>query len=72
MYLYLILNKIHTNTKTVLPYSATVIALALIIALLAMSEDALAKSKQTIKQFQSNKQGSLSVSGGGNFLAVTT
>ena len=58
------------NTKTVLACTALVIAFALIVAPLAISE-ALAKNKasQKIIQKQSNKQSSLSVSGGSNFLS---
>lgn len=51
------------NTKSVLACTAVVIALALIIAPLAISEDAFAKNKsnQKISQHQSNKQSSQSV-----------
>ena len=66
----LILNKIHINTKTVLACSAVIIAFALIVAPLAMSENALIKNKAkaSISQDQSNRRGSLSVSGGDNIL----
>ncbi|MDR4491471.1 MAG: hypothetical protein AB7V56_11020 [Candidatus Nitrosocosmicus sp.] len=59
------------NTKTVLACTAVVIAFALIVAPLAISEEALAKNKasQKIIQKQSNKQSSLSVSGGSNFFS---
>lgn len=69
--LYLILNKIHTNTKTVLACTAVMVAFALIVAPLAMSQDASAgnKAKQSIKQQQSNHQSSQSIGGGGNFLS---
>ena len=61
------------NTKTVLACTAVVIAFALIIAPLAISEDAFAKKKsnnshQSISQHQSNHQSSQSV-GGFNFLS---
>ena len=67
----LILNKIHLNTKTVLACSAVIIAFALIVAPLAMSEDAFAKnkSKQSITQHQSSHQSSQSIGGGGNILS---
>lgn len=59
------------NTKTMLACSAVIIAFALIVAPLAMSENALAKNKAkaSISQHQSNRQGSLSVSGGDNILS---
>ena len=59
------------NTKTVLACSAVIIAFALIVAPLAMSENALTKNKVkiSISQHQSNRQGSLSVSGGDNILS---
>ncbi|TVP41666.1 hypothetical protein [Candidatus Nitrosocosmicus arcticus] len=60
------------NTKTVFACSAIVIAFALIVAPLAMSEDALAKksnkAKQSISQSQSSSQSSQSV-GSANFLS---
>ena len=58
------------NTKTVLACTAVVIAFALIIAPLAISEDAFAKNRshQSISQHQSNHQSSQSV-GGVNFLS---
>ena len=51
------------NTKTLLACSAVVIAFALIVAPLAISEDALAKKKfsQKISQKQSSSQSSQSV-----------
>lgn len=51
------------NTKTMLTCTAVVIALALIVAPLAISESVFAdnKAKQKIKQKESNKQRSLSV-----------
>ena len=59
------------NTKTVLACTAVFVAFALIVAPLAMSEDALAKNKshQSISQHQSSHQSSQSVGGGGNFLS---
>ena len=60
------------NTKTVLACSAVIIAFALIVAPLAISQDASAggnKASQKIEQKQSNKQSSQSVGGGGNFLS---
>ncbi|MDF0680086.1 MAG: hypothetical protein P0116_03885 [Candidatus Nitrosocosmicus sp.] len=62
------------NTKTVLACSAVIIAFALIVAPLAISQDASAggnKASQKIEQKQSNKQSSQSVGGGGNFYLVT-
>ena len=58
------------NTKTVLACSAVIIAFALIVAPLAMSENAFVKnkSKASISQDQLNRRGSLSVSGGDNIL----
>lgn len=54
------------NTKTVLACTAVVIAFALIVAPLVVSEDALAKNKakQKISQKQSSSQSSTIVSGG--------
>lgn len=57
------------NTKTVLACTAVVIAFALIVAPLAISEDAFAKSKQKISQKQSSDQRSVSVSGGDNIVS---
>ena len=61
------------NTKTILTCSAVVIALALVLAPLAMSEDVLAnhkkgdksnKASQSISQSQKSSQNSQVVSGG--------
>lgn len=55
------------NTKTLLACTAVVIAFALIVAPLAIADDALAshkksnKAKQSISQSQSNSQSSQSV-----------
>jgi hypothetical protein len=59
------------NTKTVLACTAVVIAFALIVAPLVVSEDAFAKNKlkQKISQKQSRSQSSTSVSGGDNILS---
>ncbi len=59
------------NTKTVLACTAVVIAFALIVAPLAISQDVSAdnKAKQKISQKQSSKQSSFSISGGSNFLS---
>ena len=59
------------NTKTVLVCTAVVIAFALFVAPLAISQDVSAdnKAKQKISQKQKSSQNSLSVSGGGNFLS---
>lgn len=66
------------NTKTVLACTAVIVAFALIVAPLALSEDALAKKKhgndgnrasQSISQSQENHQSSQSIGGGGNFLS---
>ncbi len=59
------------NTKTLLACTAVVIAFALIVAPLAISEDAFAKKKkfsQSISQSQSNSQSSQS-SGFANILS---
>ncbi len=67
----LIPNKIHRNTKSVLARAAVDVALALIVASLALSPDALASNhaKQSINQQRSKKQNSQSFGGGGNFLS---
>ena len=60
------------NTKTVLACTAVVIAFALIVAPVAMSQDVSAgsnKAKQKISQKQSSSQSSQSISGGSNFLS---
>lgn len=58
------------NTKTVLACTAVVIAFALIVAPLVVSEDALAKNKakQKISQKQSSSQSSVNVNGGSSAL----
>ena len=63
-----------TNTsKTLLVSTAVVLALTLVLAPLAISEDALAKksnkAKQIIEQSQKSKQNSQVVSGGSSFLS---
>jgi len=59
--------------KTLLVSAAVVLALALVLAPLAISEDALAKksnkAKQVIAQSQKSKQNSQVVSGGSTFLS---
>ncbi len=59
------------NTKTVLACTAVIVAFALIVAPLAISQDASASNhaKQSIKQHQSSHQSSHSIGGGGNFLS---
>ena len=56
------------TTKTLLVSTAVVLALALVLAPIAISEDALAKksnkAKQIISQSQKSKQNSQVVSGG--------
>jgi len=62
----------NTN-KTLLVSTAVVLALALVIAPLAISEDALAKksnkAKQIIEQSQKSKQNSQVISGESTFLS---
>ena len=61
------------TSKTLLVSTAVVLALTLILAPLAISEDALAKksnkAKQIISQSQKSKQNSQVVSGGSSFLS---
>ncbi len=61
------------TSKTLLVSTAVVLALALVLAPLAISEDALAKksnkAKQIIEQSQKSKQNSQVVSGGSSFLS---
>lgn len=61
------------STKTVLGCGAFIIAYALIVAPIAISQDALAgggnKASQKIEQNQKSSQKSQSISGGGNFLS---
>ena len=59
------------NTKTVLTCTAVIVAFALILDPLAISQDASASNhaKQSIKQHQSSHQSSQSIGGGGNFLS---
>ena len=61
------------TSKTLLVSTAVVLALALVLAPLAISEDALAKksnkAKQIISQSQKSKQNSHVVSGGNSFLS---
>ncbi len=61
------------TSKTLLVSTAVVLALALVLAPLAISEDALAKksnkAKQIISQSQKSKQNSQVVSGGSSFLS---
>jgi len=61
------------TTKTLLVSTAVVLALALVLAPIAISEDALAKksnkAKQVISQSQKSKQNSQVVSGGSSFLS---
>jgi hypothetical protein len=61
------------TTKTLLASSAIVIALALVLAPLAISEDAFAKksnkAKQIISQSQKSSQNSQVISGGSSFLS---
>ena len=61
------------TTKTLLVSTAVVLALALVLAPIAISEDALAKksnkAKQVIAQAQKSKQNSQVVSGGSTFLS---
>ena len=58
------------NTKTILTCSAVIIAFALVVAPLAISESAYAGDsiKQKIKQKQSNSQSSISV-GSSNYFS---
>ena len=60
-------------SKTLLVSTAVVLALTLVLAPLAISEDALAKksnkAKQIIEQSQKSKQNSQVVSGGSSFLS---
>ncbi len=61
------------TSKTLLVSTAVVLALTLVLAPLAISEDALAKksnkAKQIIEQSQKSKQNSQVVSGGSSFLS---
>ncbi len=61
------------TTKTLLVSIAVVLALAMILAPIAISEDALAKksnkAKQVISQSQKSSQNSQVVSGGSSFLS---
>ncbi|HKU83533.1 MAG TPA: hypothetical protein VJP58_05785 [Candidatus Nitrosocosmicus sp.] len=61
------------TSKTLLVSTAVVLALALVLAPLAISEDALAKksnkAKQLISQSQKSKQNSQVVSGGSTILS---
>ena len=61
------------TSKTLLVSTAVVLALALVLAPLAISEDALAKksnkTKQAIQQAQKSKQNSQVVSGGSTILS---
>lgn len=63
------------NTKPFVVCTAVVIALALVLAPIAIGEDAFAghkksnKSSQSISQSQSNSQSSQSSSGGSNVLS---
>ena len=61
------------TTKTLLVSTAVVLALALVLAPIAISEDALAKksnkAKQIISQSQKSKQNSQVVSGDSTFLS---
>jgi len=61
------------TTKTLLVSTAVVLALALVLAPIAISEDALAKksnkAKQVISQSQKSSQNSQVVSGGSSFLS---
>jgi len=61
------------KTKTLLVSTAVVLALALVLAPIAISEDALAKksnkAKQIISQSQKSKQNSQVVSGGDSILS---
>ncbi|VFJ14909.1 hypothetical protein [Candidatus Nitrosocosmicus franklandus] len=62
----------NTN-KTILVSTAVVLALALVLAPLAIADDALAKksnkAKQIIKQSQKSKQNSQVISGGSSVLS---
>jgi hypothetical protein len=61
------------TSKTILVSSAVVLAFALVLAPLAISEDALAKksnkAKQIIAQSQKSSQNSQVISGGSSFLS---
>jgi lipopolysaccharide export LptBFGC system permease protein LptF len=61
------------TSKTLLVSTAVVLALTLVLAPLAISEDALAKksnkAKQIIEQSQKSKQNSQAVSGGSSVLS---
>ena len=61
------------TSKTLLVSTAVVLALALVLAPLAISEDALAKksnkAKQIIEQSQKSKQNSQVISGESTFLS---
>jgi hypothetical protein len=61
------------TSKTLLVSTAVVLALAMILAPIAISEDALAKksnkAKQIISQSQKSSQNSQVVSGGSSFLS---
>ena len=61
------------TSKTLLVSTAVVFALALVLAPLAISEDAFAKksnkAKQSISQSQKSSQNSQVVSGGSSFLS---
>jgi hypothetical protein len=61
------------TTKTLLVSTAVVLALALVLAPIAISEDALAKksnkAKQIISQSQKSKQNSQVISGGDSILS---
>ena len=61
------------TSKTILVSTAVVLALALVLAPIAISEDALAKksnkAKQIISQSQKSSQNSQVVSGGSSFLS---
>jgi hypothetical protein len=74
IYLIIIIKFTSMNIgKTLLVSAAVVLALALVLAPLAISEDALAKksnkAKQAITQSQKSKQNSQVVSGGSTFFS---